>query len=56
MKTRSYSNAKNSRFSTHIRIDPAIKRWLDENRDTRTTAGFADKILNEHIKRQKLKL
>lgn len=51
MKTRSYSNAKNSRFKTHIRIDPAMKQWLDEHRDTRTTAGFADKIFNEYRKR-----
>lgn len=51
MKTRSYSNAKSSRFSTHTRIDPVKKRWIEENKTTRTGAAYLDIIINEHIKR-----
>lgn len=51
MKTRSYSNAENSRFSTLARVDPAAIKWIKEHKDTRTIAGFLDKIINEHIRR-----
>ena len=50
MTTRSYSNAKSSRFSTHIRIDPNQKQWVTENMDTKTEAGFLDKIINFYKK------
>lgn len=41
------SSDHKSRFSTHVRIDPNQKRWLEDNKDTRTVAGFLDKIINE---------
>lgn len=44
----SYKKTK-TRFSTHVRIDPKLKQWLDENKDTRTSAGFLDKIIRKHI-------
>lgn len=38
-----------TRFATHVRIDPRAKDWLAEHKDTRTIAGYLDKIINEHI-------
>lgn len=40
-----------TRFSQKVRIDPAALQWLKENKDTRTVAGFLDKIINDYAKR-----
>ena len=48
MKTRSYSNAKSSRFTKVTRIDPTQLAWLQQHKDTRTVAGFLDKIINHY--------
>lgn len=39
-----------SRFTSIIRIDPKNLNWLKENKDTKTVAGFLDKIINEYKK------
>jgi len=36
-----------SRFTKQVRIDPKQLQWLKENKDTRTIAGFLDKLINE---------
>ena len=33
-----------------IRVDPQQYAWLQENMDTRTLAGYLDKIINLHRK------
>jgi hypothetical protein len=39
---------KRRRFKTLVRIDPYQLRWLKENKDTKTIAGYLDKIINFH--------
>lgn len=39
---------KKTRFNKHIRISPEQLEWLDINKDTKTLAGYLDKIINEH--------
>ena len=36
------------RFTKKIRIKPEQLEWLRENKDTRTMAGFLDKLINEY--------
>ena len=36
----------NTRFKSIIRIDPKQLEWLRDNKDTRTLAGYLDKIIN----------
>lgn len=43
---------RKTRFTTLVRIDPKQLAWLKENKDTRTVAGFLDKIINDHKKVQ----
>lgn len=43
----SYNKTK-TRFTKLIRIDPEQLKWIQENKDTRTDAGFLDKIINEY--------
>ena len=45
----SYEKTK-TRFTRIIRIDPDQLNWLKENMDTKTLAGFLDKIINKHKK------
>lgn len=42
-----------SRFSTHVRIDPHQKRYLEQHKDTKTVAGFLDKIINHYKQYEK---
>lgn len=35
-----------TRFITLARIDPKQLAWLKENKDTKTIAGFLDKVIN----------
>jgi hypothetical protein len=44
-----YKKAK-TRFTNIVRIDPKALNWLKENKDTRTVAGFLDKIINEYVR------
>jgi hypothetical protein len=37
-----------SRFTAIIRIDKYQLKWLKEHKDTRTIAGFLDKIINTY--------
>lgn len=39
-----------TRFSTKVSIDPQQLEWLRQNKDTKTIAGFLDKIINEYKK------
>ncbi len=39
--------SRKSRFSTLTRIDPTQLAWLQEHKDTKTVAGFLDKIINQ---------
>lgn len=50
MKPPNYSRVKPSRFGTLIRIDPVQKLWVQKHKDTRTDAGFLDKIINFYKK------
>ena len=43
-----YNNASNSKFSKIVRIRPEQLKWLKENKDTKTVAGFLDKIINSY--------
>lgn len=43
----SYDKTK-TRFTRLVRLDPKQLAWLKENKDTRTVAGFLDKIINEY--------
>jgi len=42
---------RKTRFNDKIRIDPKQLQWLRENKDTKTLAGFLDKIINEFKKK-----
>jgi len=44
-------NQKESKFNTHIRIRKDQLEWLNENKTTKTTAGYLDKIINEKKRR-----
>ncbi len=37
---------RKSRFSSCVKVDPKQLKWLKENKDTKTIAGFLDKIIN----------
>jgi hypothetical protein len=37
-----------TRFSTHMRVDPKNKEWIETNKPTRTAAGFLDIIINQY--------
>lgn len=39
-----------SRFSACVKVRPEVKRYLEESKDTKTVAGFLDKIINQHKK------
>lgn len=38
---------KRTRFGQKVRISEKNLLWLKENKDTKTLAGFLDKIINE---------
>lgn len=40
-----------TRFTKLIRIDPEQYQWVEDHKDTRTNAGFLDKIINNYKKR-----
>lgn len=44
----SYKKTK-TRFTKLIRIDPEVYKWIVENKDTRTNAGYLDKVVRKHI-------
>lgn len=44
---------ENTRFKSLVRIDPVQLKWLKENKDTKTIAGFLDKIINKYKKYEK---
>jgi hypothetical protein len=37
-----------SRFSSCVKVRPETRNWLEENKDTKTIAGFLDKIINNY--------
>ena len=39
---------RQSRFNTAVKIDRKQLIWLKENMDTKTIAGFLDKIINQY--------
>jgi hypothetical protein len=41
---------KKSRFSKAVKVDEKNLEWLKKNKDTRTVAGFLDKIINKYKK------
>ena len=41
-------NKKRTRFKKIIRISESQLNWLKKNKDTRTLAGFLDKIINNY--------
>lgn len=41
---------RKTRFKKLIRIDPKQLEWLRKNKDTKTMAGFLDKIINKFKK------
>ena len=43
-----YNNKQSSKFSKIIRIRPNQLEWLRENKDTKTLAGYLDKIINKY--------
>lgn len=43
-----YNNTTNSSFDKLVRINKKQLLWLKENKDTKTVAGFLDKIINEY--------
>ena len=47
-------NNKNTRFKKLVRIDPKQLSWLKNNMDTKTIAGYLDKIINDYKKRKKI--
>ncbi|MFA5358635.1 MAG: hypothetical protein WC310_02310 [Patescibacteria group bacterium] len=44
------STKRKTRFKALVRIDPKQRDYLDDNRDTKTIAGFLDKIINNYKK------
>ena len=42
---------RKTRFKSLIRIDRKQIKWIKENMDTKTMAGFLDKIINYYKKR-----
>ena len=42
---------RKSRFSSAVKVDKKQLIWLKEHKDCRTVAGFLDKIINEHKKK-----
>lgn len=43
-------NMKKTRFKKLVRIDPKQLEWLRIAKDTKTMAGFLDKIINTYKK------
>lgn len=39
---------RKSRFRAVVKIDKKQLEWLRENKDTKTIAGFLDKIINQY--------
>jgi hypothetical protein len=39
---------RQSRFSSCAKIDPKQLAWLKDNKDTKTIAGFLDKVINKY--------
>jgi len=37
-----------TRFKSKIRIDPSQLKWLKENKETKSAAGFLDIIINKY--------
>lgn len=50
MQQNTYTNNKKSNFNKLVRISNKQLNWLKENKDTRTVAGFLDKIINNYKK------
>jgi hypothetical protein len=44
------NTARKTRFKKVVRIDPKQLKWLKDNKDTKTIAGFLDKIINIYKK------
>ena len=44
-------NQKESKFNTHVRISKDQLAWLNNNKTTKTIAGYLDKIINEKKRR-----
>jgi hypothetical protein len=40
----------NTRFKSLIRIDPNQLQWIKSSKDTKTLAGYLDKIINYYKK------
>jgi ribosomal protein L32 len=41
---------KKSKWKKRIRISETNLEWIRQNKDTRTMAGYLDKIINNHKK------
>ena len=41
-------NEKNTKFTDKIRIKHEQLKWIKENKDCKTQAGFLDKIINKY--------
>lgn len=39
---------KKTKFTKVVRIKPETLQWLKNNKDTRTIAGYLDKIINHY--------
>lgn len=39
---------RKTRFKKKIRIDEKQLQWIRDNKDTKTLAGFLDKIINKY--------
>lgn len=39
---------KKTKFTKVIRLRPEQLKWLKENKDTKTLAGYLDKIINHY--------
>lgn len=49
-----YNNTERSRFNKLARVSQGQLEWLKQNKDTKTVAGYLDKIIN-HYKNEKLR-
>ena len=43
-----YNNKQNSKFNKLTRVSKVQLDWLRDNKDTKTVAGFLDKIINKY--------
>lgn len=53
MDKKKYDTYKRSIFKKRIAITQKNHDWIKENKDTRTDAGFLDKIINYYKARKK---